>query len=133
MKLKQMVFTSIFFLFALPFVFINNFYPSFRFGMFAEPAGKKTLKEEFSVYIVNAQNQQTSFDPSSVGFDKGQFAYMLRDSFYQQKIQQVLRQLYQNLKNNYQIKQLKFVRILKRTEQMQTDTTHTLYWPDEKE
>lgn len=76
----------IFFLLAfIPFVFLNDFYPFFRFGMFAESNRLPIQQERLFLSFQNLEGKEFLFDPQSIGFEAVHFSYILRDYVYRNK------------------------------------------------
>lgn len=70
----------------LPFLLINDFYPFFRFGMFAEPIKPSQSEELFILYYTNQQNSVYKFNTYQLGVDEGVFNYLVRKYYYQNKM-----------------------------------------------
>lgn len=89
----------------LPFLLINDFYPFFRFGMFAEPIRKHQTEELFILYYTNKQNNVYKFNTYQLGVDESVFNYLVRKYYYQNKMndfEKKFRKSTQNLYSTYQ-------------------------------
>ncbi len=71
-----------FFCMCIPFMMLNNLYPFWRFGMFAEPVKTKVQTEQFKIYCKDAQGNIHYFSPENIGFDENQFLYIARNYYY---------------------------------------------------
>ncbi|WP_299457708.1 hypothetical protein [uncultured Microscilla sp.] len=82
MNFKNTTIWTMFFCMCIPFIMLNNLYPFWRFGMFAEPVKTQVQTEQFRVYCKDAQGKTHYFSPQSIGFDKNQFLYIARNYYY---------------------------------------------------
>ncbi|GAB4128513.1 MAG: hypothetical protein OHK0045_02790 [Raineya sp.] len=69
----------------LPFLFLTDFYPFLRFGMFAEPIQPKTSQETFEIYT--EENQKLAkYNTYLWGLDAEVFNYLARKHYYQKSL-----------------------------------------------
>jgi hypothetical protein len=93
--MKNKIPIAIFFIGAVfPFIFLNDFFPFARFGMFAEPVLQTPVSERFMVICIDKYGKKTPFDFAKVGFPTKP-EYLLRNYFYRQQAQQLLKNLHQ--------------------------------------
>jgi len=91
------------FLVWFPFLLMNDFFPFFRFGMFAEPIQKNSTQELFVLYYSNQKNTVYKFDTYQLGLDEGVFNYLARKYYYQNKKEELgkkLQNAYQKAQNS---------------------------------
>ncbi len=69
----------------LPFLFVTDFYPFLRFGMFAEPIYPSTPQEIFVLYI-QQNDTLKKYDTNLWGLDEGVFNYLARKYYYQKRL-----------------------------------------------
>jgi len=65
----------------LPFVFLTDIFPFYRFGMFAEPARRHIQTERFLL----KQNDQI-FETKQINLSKSNFEALARKYYYEKKI-----------------------------------------------
>ncbi|OJJ23710.1 hypothetical protein BKI52_05005 [marine bacterium AO1-C] len=82
MNFKNTTILAMFFCLIVPFVLLNNFYPFWRFGMFAEPVKSQVQTEKFKIYRFSPSNPPKYFSPEKIGFDENQFLYLARNYYY---------------------------------------------------
>lgn len=82
MNFKNTIILGMFFCLCIPFVLLNNFYPFWRFGMFAEPVKSQIQTEQFKVYRKLSNGRIHYFSPEYIGFDENQFLYIARNYYY---------------------------------------------------
>jgi hypothetical protein len=70
----------------LPFLFITDFFPLFRFGMFAEPVLSKQRNQEIFRLYYAKNNNVYFFNTYFFGIDEGVFNYLVRKYYYQGKM-----------------------------------------------
>ena len=80
-KKNIMTIVLLFGLFA-PFIFITDFFPFLRFGMFAEPIKKNIQTEKFIIYSTNNYGEKTIFNPRTIGINPNTFYYLCRNYYY---------------------------------------------------
>ncbi len=76
--------------FILPFIFLRDFYPFYRFGMFAEPVKNSVQKEIFIIQFTNSKNQTKIFEPENYGWNKDTFSFLKRNYFYRRESHKLL-------------------------------------------
>lgn len=100
----------------LPFLLINDFYPLFRFGMFAEPVKKNMPQELFILYFSNKKGIINQFETYVLGLDASVLNYLARKYYYQKKLDEFGRKLqksYQKIPDNpYELKEWYLYRVL---------------------
>lgn len=69
----------------LPFLFVTDFYPFLRFGMFAEPIHPNTPQETFVLYT-QQNDKLKKYDTNLWGLDEGVFNYLVRKYYYQKRL-----------------------------------------------
>lgn len=90
-----------FFLILLPFILVSNFYPFFRYGMFAEPIKQGKKLEKFEIYYTTKENKKYTFSSQKIGFRNGHFQYIVRNYYYQGKSHFLLENLHNiNIRKN---------------------------------
>lgn len=86
MNFKNTTILAMFFCLLVPFVLLNNFYPFWRFGMFAEPVKSQIQTEQFKIYRSYSSDSSSGipeyFSPENIGFDENQFLYIARNYYY---------------------------------------------------
>jgi hypothetical protein len=84
MKVLRKKWLIVFFLLLvwLPFIFVNDFYPFLRFGMFAEPVSQQATKENFVLYVERGDRLE-KYNTYFWGIDEGVFNYLARKYYYQ--------------------------------------------------
>jgi len=82
MNFKNTTILAMFFCLFVPFVLLNNLYPFWRFGMFAEPVKSQVQTEKFKIYRFSASGHSEYFSPEKIGFDENQFLYLARNYYY---------------------------------------------------
>ncbi|HEY8401798.1 MAG TPA: hypothetical protein VIK89_11070 [Cytophagaceae bacterium] len=90
---KYTVILSFITLVILPFIFLTDFFPFFRFGMFAEPVKQETQTEKFFVTFSESANTTSLFNPETVGISESSFQYMLRNYYYRGESKKLLSNL----------------------------------------
>ncbi len=111
----------------VPFVLVNNLYPCFRFGMFAEPIRNTVSVEKLLISFENSEGQEYIFFPAVIGLSEGHFSYVVRSYYYQGNIQQLFSQLHSIQKKSQKIKQWDLYR-LQISSTSPTDTSHLQTW-----
>ncbi|TAE74318.1 MAG: hypothetical protein EAZ85_04920 [Bacteroidetes bacterium] len=99
MKKNVLIFMFIWIIF--PFILINDFYPFFRFGMFAEPIKSNIQTELFSIEIETDLHKKI-IKSEEVYLSEQHFQYLIRYAFYQNKLKklaQTLENIIQKSKN----------------------------------
>ncbi len=91
--MKYLALKIFFVLVFIPFILMNDFFPFFRFGMFAEKISTSTQTEEFSVYAIDSKGNQQLFQPEQIGFDKGHFSYIIRNYVYRNEGKELLKKI----------------------------------------
>jgi hypothetical protein len=77
----------------IPFIFIKDIYPFFRFGMYAESyKTTKTAQEKFEIYTYTPDTMQLFYSPN-IGINVSVFEYMKRKYHYLGKGEWLLSQL----------------------------------------
>ena len=76
----------------LPFILVTDFYPFFRFGMFAEPVRNATQVEEF-VIEANTQGRYQALSPELTGLHSSNLFYLYRAYYYQGKADLLLKEM----------------------------------------
>ena len=82
MNFKNTTILAMFFCSLVPFILLNNFYPFWRFGMFAEPVKSQLQIEKFKIYRFSSSKPLQYFSPERIGFDENQFLYLARNYYY---------------------------------------------------
>ena len=103
MYTKNIIIIIFFISILVPFIMINNTYPFFRYGMFAEPVHHTNHFEHFVILYTDELNEEYSFSSTSIGLNEGHFNYIIRSYYYQGKIQQLFSQLHQILEKKQKI------------------------------
>ena len=73
----------------LPFVLMTDLFPFMRFGMFAEPV-KTTRQTEFFIITLERGNTEKVIDPNTSGIPEQTLNYLARNSYYQQRADELL-------------------------------------------
>lgn len=73
----------------LPFVLMTDLFPFMRFGMFAEPV-KTTRQTEFFIITLKRGNNEKVIDPITSGIPVQTLNYLARNSYYQQRADELL-------------------------------------------
>ncbi|MEY3451809.1 MAG: hypothetical protein RL711_1635 [Bacteroidota bacterium] len=81
----------------LPFVLMTDLFPFMRFGMFAEPV-KTTRQTEFFIITLKRGNNEKVIDPITSGIPVQTLNYLARNSYYQQRADELLRTVAQSEK-----------------------------------
>jgi hypothetical protein len=89
----------------LPFLLINDFYPFFRFGMFAEPIRTNQKEELFILYYTNKKNIVYKFNTYQIGVDESVFNYLVRKYYYQNKMNDFEKKFRKSTQNLYSTNQ----------------------------
>lgn len=84
--------------FILPFIFLRDFYPFYRFGMFAEPVKQAVQKELFIIQFTDSKYQNKIFEAENYGWNKDTFTYLKRNYFYREESQKLLQIIKDKLK-----------------------------------
>ena len=81
----------------IPFVFITDFFPFMRLGMFAEPVRSSLQTELFTVFV--SKNNTTNFkqlNSEKMGIPHSSLEYLGRNYFYKKQSEVFLDKLHQN-------------------------------------
>jgi len=113
---------------ALSFVFIQDFYPFFRFGMFAEPIPENTTIEYFQIFWEDEKGRIYSFNSNREGLGEDRFAYILRNYYYQNKTEELLEILQQHSKESKEVAFWYFVSYEKYIKEEKTDSIIIKKW-----
>ncbi len=84
----------------LPFVVMQDHYPLFRYGMFAEPVHEAIQTEQFFVRYSSpkAGNPLLQlFDPAQIGMPGPTYRLLLRNYYYRRQSQHLLQNLHRPL------------------------------------
>lgn len=92
-KLKVPVYVITFFFLILPFIFVTDFFPFLRFGMFAEPIKSKVQMESFFVTYMDSASREKIFDPELYELQNESFQYLARNYFYRNQSDLLLEKL----------------------------------------
>jgi hypothetical protein len=80
--------------FLVPFVLITNFYPFYRFGMFAQPIGEPNQYEQFEIAFQLPPHQTLiPYYAPDYGMNYQNFEYLKRKYFYTDRVDFFLDQL----------------------------------------
>jgi len=109
---KKIVWVTLFFALALPFIFQTTFYPFFRFGMFAEPVRFKMQEERFVLVKISPAGQAEPYVPNNIGMGKSKLDYLLRNHYYRNEMPQFLDELSTLLPDSLLHKTIKVFRIV---------------------
>lgn len=87
MKKRNIFFVSFWVLACIPFIFMTDIYPFFRFGMFAEPVRHNSNTEKFELLEKNEKNEwQPVISVLHTGVAETQLAYLLRNYYYKKEL-----------------------------------------------
>jgi hypothetical protein len=88
MKLRRYFFVSFWLLACVPFIFMTDIFPFFRFGMFAEPVKYNSNTEKFELLEQNEKNKKWQMVESMkhTGVAETQLAYLLRNYYYKKEL-----------------------------------------------
>ena len=87
----------IIFFFLLPFVFLQDFFPLFRLGMFAEPFRASKHHEYFTVCYTLSE-KRIGYSPDALAMPESVFRQLLRNWHYRQQDTLLLLHLHNALK-----------------------------------
>jgi hypothetical protein len=93
MQKRLFITIILFFWFFIPFILITDFYPFFRFGMFAEPIKKEIQQEKLFIFLHYSSKDSTLFKSQDFGLDEYHFNYILRYSYYQNKMEVLAKEI----------------------------------------
>ena len=114
--------------FLVPFVFMTDLYPFFRFGMFAEPIKPTQTTEMLQFWWKNAEGKSQLFQPQMIGLTENNFGYILRHYFYTDRIEQLFSQIHQNMLKKTKEKPIRWQLKQLRVSAHRTDTTILREW-----
>ena len=92
MKLHRWVIGILLGCYLVPFVLLNDFFPFFRFGMFAEPV-KNSLQTEQFVVLRKQNGYCSELNQYEIGLHKGQLDYLYRNYYYRGESQVLLERI----------------------------------------
>ncbi len=72
-----------FILLCLPFIFMQDIFPFFRFGMFAEPVRYESQYEHFVVFFAKKGEKRQFFEPESILLSRSHWDLLWRNAYYQ--------------------------------------------------
>jgi hypothetical protein len=110
MKGKNWVILIVFVWLLVPFILMTDLYPLFRFGMFAESVQNPHQIEKLTIQYQEKNGIFRDFRSDWIGLSEGHFAYLLRHYYYQDKIQQVFRQIAEKMPKTQNFYALRLVR-----------------------
>lgn len=84
----------------IPFIFITDFFPFMRMGMFAEPVRYSAQQESFLVLKETSPNKKKPVDSQSFGIAPHNFQYLCRNHHYRHEDSLLLRKVHYSLGNN---------------------------------
>lgn len=70
----------------LPFIFLQDIFPFFRFGMFAEPVRYESQYERFVVFFAKKGQKKQVFEPESILLSKSHWDLLWRNVYYRKQI-----------------------------------------------
>jgi hypothetical protein len=76
----------------VPFVLLNDLFPFFRFGMFAEPVGRTVQTESFLLLYRDASGKTHPVQPAEVGLTS--LPYLMRNYYYRGDAEKFLREIH---------------------------------------
>lgn len=114
--------------FLVPFVFMTDLYPFFRFGMFAEPIKPSQTTEMLQLWWKNAEGKSQLFQSERIGLTENHFGYILRHYFYTDRIEQLFSQIQQSMLKKAKEKPLLWQLKRLRVSAKHTDTTILREW-----
>ncbi len=65
----------------LPFIFLQDIFPFFRFGMFAEPLRHESQSERFMVFFAKKGNKKQKFQSESILLNASHWDLLWRNAF----------------------------------------------------
>jgi hypothetical protein len=80
-KFKIRIILTLLTLVFLPFIFITDFFPFMRFGMFAEPVKTDVQMEYFKVYVKDSL-KISPLEPSELKISENNIFYLCRNYYY---------------------------------------------------
>lgn len=83
--MKKIIVISSLLLLWLPFIFLQDFFPFFRFGMFAEPVRYEIQYDQFVVMFYKKGEQKQIFDPETIQLNTSRWDLLWRNAYYQGK------------------------------------------------
>ena len=89
-KVKITIIIS-FILLWLPFIFLQDIFPFFRFGMFAEPMRYETQYERFVVFFAKKGGKRQFFEPEKILLSSSHWDLLWRNAYYQNQTAEKLR------------------------------------------
>lgn len=109
MQLKRVVILTILTGIFIPFILLTDFFPFFRFGMFAEPVKQAIQMEQFAIRYTNNRQQTHLLDLSKVGLSSA--TYLMRNYFYRNQSKRLLANIHQIFPQSGQVKEWNLLRI----------------------
>lgn len=103
MKFKNIVLILMFCWLCLPFILLIDFFPFFRYGMFAEPVKTTKQAETFELFFINNLQEKKNFNSEWISVHRTHFTYITRYYVYKQKSTQLLQKIHQIYAKNQEI------------------------------
>ena len=97
-------------LFLLPFIFLTDFYPFLRFGMFAEPVKPMAQSEKFRVVYLLKNGRLKVWDFKNSGIQTAS-GYLMRNYYYRKEPEVFLKKM-NLMANNKNIKEWRLLKLL---------------------
>ncbi|MBT31175.1 MAG: hypothetical protein CMO01_16085 [Thalassobius sp.] len=82
--------TTVFLTFIIPFILQKSIFPFYRFGMFAEPVVNQIQTEKFEVLIEYTKQKKEVFNAQERGLYESIFSYLMRNYYYRKQTQDIL-------------------------------------------
>lgn len=104
----------------IPFVLLNDLYPFFRFGMFAEPVARAVQTESFLLRYRDINGKRYSVGPAAVGLSS--LPYLMRNYYYRGEAEKFLRHISQLHPQKDRIAEWQLLRVTSRADVYRPDT-----------
>ncbi len=104
----------------VPFVLLNDLYPFFRFGMFAEPVARAVQTENFLLGYTDVSGKTHFVQPAGVGLRS--LPYLMRNYYYRGEAETFLRNIHRLHPKKNQIAGWQLLRVTSPTEVYRPDT-----------
>lgn len=113
----------------IPFILVSNFFPFFRYGMFAEAIRSPGQAERFVICTTGVNGEKYVVSPISIGLSEASFESIVRNYYYQNKLQQLFSQLGAIQKKTRPDTQWVLFRVVESSSSNKIDTVDTQIWP----
>lgn len=128
MQVRKPIFFVFFFLILTPLVFITDFYPFGRMGMFAQYHPEKVQNEHLVIYYLDQNNRYKLLRGTEIGLGESHFDHITYYYYKKQKSEDLLKILADKLPKYLIVQKLFLIKKEKKLLNNHSDSTVVAQW-----